>query len=267
MDDPYSYQSWVIQRLKDINTTRKVTWIVDMAGNTGKSLFNDLLELDPQYGCISLPLDYHRSFKYQSAKLISNFVKTRGHAPKAILIDAPRDEESKYLHEIYGVLEDLNNGRLYGSFQGNLIKERIRRGIPIFVFTNSPPIVSSLSEDRWDIKALYRTTDDKDVYIQDARVSSNVKRVRHNIVTWQNVTETMGIEYAGVEHSKSDNMLFDMYSNNYLAMLKLKEEKLEFKNDTNYIPGIIKKWGADHSAPTSKAPEYIQRQAQKRKLG
>lgn len=28
---------------------------------------------------------------------------------KMLLINAPRDEESKYLHEIYGVLEEIEN--------------------------------------------------------------------------------------------------------------------------------------------------------------
>jgi hypothetical protein len=54
--------------------------------------------------------------------------------PEALLIDAPRDEETKFLHEIYGTLEELNNGRVEGFFSGRRIKFRIKRGIPFLLF-------------------------------------------------------------------------------------------------------------------------------------
>lgn len=250
-----------MQKIKEGVSTRKITWIVDMAGNTGKSVLNDLLELDPSYNCILLPIDYSRSFKYIAVNLICEFIDNKGVPPNAILIDAPRDEESRYLHEIYGVLEELNNGRLFASFQGKTIKKRMRRGIPVIVFSNSPPITSSLSNDRLDIKALYRTVDETDVYIQNATVSSNVDMTNSNTITWQNFTETTVVEDTSSE-LLSDTLLLDMYTNNYIAMMKLREEELRINRKTNIVPGVVKKWSAKQSAPTNKTPEYVLRQAQ-----
>lgn len=206
-----------------------------------------------------LTLDSYRSFKYTSAKFMVDHIEKNGKPPSAIIIDAPRDEETKFLHEVYGVLEELNNGRLFASFQGKIIQERTRRGIPIIVLSNAPPVLRALSEDRWDIKALFRTVDGKDVYVQNARVSSNVKDVKNNSISWQNVVETIPYEKEG--DTLSDKLLFDMYTDNFLQMEKLKEENV----DEYYaiIPGVVKKWGPINTAPNHKAPEYILYQAQK----
>lgn len=191
--------------------------------------------------------------------MIVDHIETYGKPPSAIIIDAPRDEETKFLHDIYGVLEELNNGRLDGTFGGKTIKKRMPRGIPIIVFSNAPPITRAMSEDRWDIKALYRTTDGKDIYAQNARVSSNVKSILNNSITWQNVVET--VEYEKEGDTKSDKLLFDMYTDNFLQMGKLKEQKVE--GYFTILPGTLKKWGAEQTAPTHKAPEYILNQAQR----
>ena len=45
-------------------------------------------------------IDSYRSFKYTSARLISNYIDKNGKPPKAFLIDAPRDEESKFLQAL-----------------------------------------------------------------------------------------------------------------------------------------------------------------------
>jgi len=156
-----------MEKIKEDKKTRQIVWLCDMCGNTGKSIFTDILEEHPKYECLTLMIDSYRSFKYTSARLISNYIDKKGKPPKAFLIDAPRDEESKYLHEIYGVLEEINNGRLFASFHGKIIKTRIPRGIPIIIFSNSPPIFHALSHDQWDIKALYCTIDNSDVYVQN----------------------------------------------------------------------------------------------------
>ena len=78
-----------------------------MCGNVDKIIFTDILEEHPEYECLTLMIDSYRSFKYTSARLISNYIDKKGKPPKAFLIDAPRDEESKYLHEIYGLLEEI----------------------------------------------------------------------------------------------------------------------------------------------------------------
>ena len=98
--------------------------------------------------------------------------------------------ETRFLHEIDGTLEELNNGRVEGFFAGRRIKFRIRRGIKIIVISNSPPVLKSLSNDRWQIKAIFKSVDGKDRIVQQAKVSSRIISVVRPFCTWQNVTET-----------------------------------------------------------------------------
>jgi hypothetical protein len=253
----FSYQKWLIQKLKENEKTRKILWIVDIEGNTGKSSFSDVLELDKRYNCLMLSLDHYRSFKYSSAKQILNFINENHRPPSALIIDAPRDEETKFLHESYGVLEELNNGRLFATFQGKSIKERMPRGIPIIVFCNCAPQLSSLSKDRWDVKALFRSVDKKDIYIQSAKVLTEIKSSSNNSVTWETGLEIFW-EPTSDSEKVSDKMLFDMHSNNSIAIEKTKSSY----NPGSDLPGLIKKFSVTRTFPTFKAPEYIQRLAQ-----
>ena len=84
----------------------------------------------------------------------------------------------------------MNNGRVEGFFAGRRIKFRIRRGIKIIVISNSPPVLKSLSNDRWQIKAIFKSVDGKDRIVQQAKVSSRIISVVRPFCTWQNVTET-----------------------------------------------------------------------------
>ena len=99
-------------------------------------------------GCLVLSVDYYISFKHNMAIDIENYINEHGKEPKALIIDAPRDEETKYLHKIDGALEDLKNGRIFSSFGGKRIGKRIKIEKPIFVFSNSPPVFDTMSEDR-----------------------------------------------------------------------------------------------------------------------
>lgn len=235
-----------------------------MTGNAGKSMFVDLLELNPKMKCVVLTLDYYRSFKYTSAKQIADYIDLNGY-PEAILLDAPRDEETKFLHECYGVLEEISNGRLKGSFQGKILNKRMPRNIPIYIFSNSPPVKGALSEDRWSIKALYRTKaltpKQNDIFIQNARISSNVHRATNSLVTWQNFIET--IPMVDVKDTASDKFLFEMYQQNFEAMDKLRKIENQI-TASSIIPGEVKSWGLKRTSPITKAPENIQEQALKK---
>lgn len=121
------------------------------------------------------------------------------------------------------------------SPDGKIIKARIPRGIPIIIFSNSPPIFRALSNDRCDIKALYRTIDNFDVYVQNAKISSIIQKITYYSITWNNIIETLPYELES--DSKSDKMLFDMYTQNFIAMEK--EKKLQ--GCSEIIPGLIKK--------------------------
>lgn len=221
-------------------------------------MFTDILERTPGLKVMRITLDYYRSFKYQSAKEISNYCDKNG-PPDLIVIDAPRDEETKYLHEAYGVLEEINNGRLEGSFNGNMIKRRMPRNIPIIVFSNSPPLIKALSPDRWVIKALinYDDNDEHDVYIQKAKVSSNVKEVLGNSVYWQNYTETV-IDQELVDEYESQRLLMEMQVKNIELTKKLIKVEEDMTGETSKkLPGQVIEYGPVETSTLGKAPQYV----------
>lgn len=252
--------SLIMERRK----TRKLKWIIDISGNAGKSIYTDILERTPGIKALRLTLDYYRSFKFQSAKLISDYSRRHGY-PDVILIDAPRDEESKFLHDIYGALEEINNGRLEGSFGGKIIKDSIPRNVPIIVLSNSPPIEGALSEDRWDIMAIYNYVGDEgekeEVYIQKARVSSNVKDITGNLVYWQNFIKTV-IDLDIDQNYESGRLLAEMQRKNIkLTELLIKKEEALTKQKSKLLPGQIERWSGEKVATLSKAPSYVLLQA------
>lgn len=157
LENPYSYQKWLLEFVKRTDCTRKLLWIVDVNGNSGKSIFSDCLDLDPRLNSLLVYLDYFRACRHGMAIDLTNFMdRTNGVSSSALIIDAPWDKERKHLHDIYALLEELNNGRVVSLFGSSRFKYRIEPGIPIIVFSNAPPRVGSLSKDRWDIKAIYR---------------------------------------------------------------------------------------------------------------
>lgn len=168
-------------------------------------------------GVCRLSIDYNRSFKYLAAHDIKDYMEKFNSEPSVLMIDAPRDEETKYLHEIYGTLEELNNGRVEGFFAGRRIKFRIRRGIKIIVISNSPPVLKSLSSDRWQIKAIFKSVDGKDRLVQQAKVSSNIISVTPPFCTWQNVTET--VPQKNIPDSKSGELLAKVLIYHFRAVL------------------------------------------------
>ncbi len=92
-DEPYSYQKWLKQFLLEKDRTRHITWLIDIAGNSVKSIFTDLQELNPIMGVCRLSIDYNRSFKYLAAYDIKNYIEKFNTEPSVLIIDAPRDEK------------------------------------------------------------------------------------------------------------------------------------------------------------------------------
>lgn len=69
-DEPYSYQKWLKQFLLEKDRTRHITWLIDIGGNSGKSIFTDLQELNPIMGVCRLSIDYNFSKDYLYISLI-----------------------------------------------------------------------------------------------------------------------------------------------------------------------------------------------------
>lgn len=260
----YTYQTWVFSLALSGIRTRTLFWLTDIDGNSGKSLMTDKLEFHPDFNVLRLSIDHHRAFKYFSALSIKRYVDEKRKEPDLIIIDAPRSEESKFLHEIYGTLEDINNGRVEGSYGVSSIKMRIRRKIPIVVISNSPPQIGSMSHDRWDIKAIFKSVSGEDRMIQDAKVFSNVLRSNNTLTTWQDVIQTKEFDTekysSDIDH---DRILMDSTIKNYQDMLEnynsmpIQTEEQKRKKAA-YKPGVLKQYSTLKTAPTHKAPEHIQ---------
>ena len=43
-----------MEKIKEDKKTRQIVWLCDMCGNTGKSIFTDILEEHPKYECLTL---------------------------------------------------------------------------------------------------------------------------------------------------------------------------------------------------------------------
>ena len=248
-----------MELIKERRRTRKVKWVVDITGNAGKSIYTDILECIPGMRVLRITLDYYRSFKYQTAKMISEYKKSKG-VPDVILIDAPRDEESKYLHQVYAALEEINNGRLEGSFGGKTIKDKMPRNIPIIVFSNAPPIIGALSTDRWQIMALYEylgTEEKPDIFVQKAMVSSYIEDYAGGQIYWRNFTKTIVNPDIGDEH-ESDRILLDMQIKNIkLTEKQIQAEEQITKMPSKNKPGQITGWSPIDVSTFSNAPKYV----------
>nr|ULD16105.1 hypothetical protein [Cylindrotheca closterium] len=172
-----------------------------------------------------------------------------------------RNENNSNVEALYSTIENIKNGRVEGFFAGRRIKFRIRRGIKIIVISNSPPVLKSLSNDRWQIKAIFKSVDGKDRIVQQAKVSSRIIPVVRPFCTWQNVTETL--IPTNIPDLKSGQLLLEMFSNNYKNMEENKKKLKVLSDDNNYIPGIVKSWAPEQTLELSRVPEYVKRQAQK----
>jgi hypothetical protein len=98
----------------------------------------------------------------------------------------------------------------------------------------------------------------KPINVQNAKISCLIQKTTYHSITWNTVIETL--PYVLESDSKSDKMLFDMYTQNFIAMKKEKE----LRNCPKTIPGLVKKMGSGQTSTINKAPEYILFEAQKK---
>lgn len=121
---------------------RKIVVILDLIGNTGKSILAEYME----YHDLAYEIPPFNSMEdlMQCAMGIS--------AQKAYVIDLPRGMKKEKLAQFYAGIESLKNGVMYDKRYA-FKKRRIDRP-QIFVFTNVYPDVKLLSMDRWEIKTI-----------------------------------------------------------------------------------------------------------------
>lgn len=117
---------------------RKIIFIVDKKGNSGKSWFCDYVFSMKESCQILTP--------GKKADMAFTFVA----GTKILFMDAPRSKQSEFLQ--YDFLEDVKNGRLFST----KYESRMKRFDPphVVVMMNEHPDMTKLSDDRYDIRVL-----------------------------------------------------------------------------------------------------------------
>ena len=248
--NPFTYQRYVFQLLKEARIQRKIYWFIDLWGSAGKSLLTDVLTYDNRTKSVFVGIDYGRAFKMNLAEAIEDFIQKNSCEPETIILDIPRAEESGHLHQIYGALEEVQNGRINARFGSKSLSFRIDRNIRILVFSNCPPDLNQMSLDRWKIFALFECVSGKDVLIQEAKVSPQLVRYGEGIVTWRHQIETIFLNNLDVIKD-SDKILKFSFLCNFMMMKMLQE------NDSTVKPGVLISLGPERTAMATQAPESI----------
>lgn len=148
-------RGWQMCCLEDIldQNNRKVKWIVDIKGNTGKSTFCDYLQAKHDAFIITGGSHKDIAYDYQMQKIV--------------VFDLPRAYVDH--KDIYKLIEDFKNGRVFSTKYESCSKRVV--GVKVAVFTNWQPDFEMLSEDRWDVTRL----DDINAYKE--RIEQNEKEI------------------------------------------------------------------------------------------
>lgn len=128
------WQKIALQKLVDQND-RKVLWVVDMKGNTGKSWFAKWLEVkkNAYYVTGGRKTDLAHAYQFQ----------------EIVVFDLSRSTE-EFLN--YDVIENFKNGRVFSGKYESAMKRM--PACKVLVLSNWCPDLRKLSEDRWEIMNL-----------------------------------------------------------------------------------------------------------------
>lgn len=129
---PYAWQSVILSMLELQPDSRKILWLWDPVGNTGKSY-------------LARHLVRHRDAFYCTGGKHTDVFHAYGGQSIAIF-DFPRDSEE---FVCYGVIEALKNGIFFSPKYTSEVRQF---DIPhIIVFSNFLPTLSKFSDDRWGL--------------------------------------------------------------------------------------------------------------------
>lgn len=130
----YPWQHKVLSWLQADPDDRKIKWIYDLKGGSGKTKF------------VLFMVDNHKAVRYNSGK--ESDIAYSYNKEKIVLFDFQRAKA----HINYSTMEDLKNGHL---FSGKYESTAKRFDPPhVVVFANTLPDFSSLSLDRWEVYQL-----------------------------------------------------------------------------------------------------------------
>jgi len=136
------WQKSLISKIEKKPDSRTINWIVDLAGNSGKSFLTKYLALTREVIIADGKKD--NIFNQVNRKLNEEELEF-----ELVILDIPRSSEG-YVN--YGVLEQLKNGLIYsGKYEGGMC---IFDDVHVIVFANFHPDRTQFSEDRWNIVEL-----------------------------------------------------------------------------------------------------------------
>lgn len=135
------WQKNIIDILSSPPHPRKIYWIYDEIGNSGKSWLCKYICL--KYDCIIA--------QGKSDNIFNQVLNWRNEFPgelqiPPIVVDVSRGD---FFHVNYSAIECVKNGFLYsGKYEGGTV---FGENPHVFIFANSEPDMDKLSEDRWEI--------------------------------------------------------------------------------------------------------------------
>lgn len=134
----YDWQEKLFEDLKGQVDDRKIIFIVDLKGDTGKSWFCDYCESNLENVQILTP--------GKKADLAFEFKP----GTKILFMDAPRSKQNDFIQ--YDFLEDIKNGRIFSPKYESRMKYFERPHVVVFM--NHRPDYEKLSEDRYDVRVV-----------------------------------------------------------------------------------------------------------------
>jgi len=133
------WQYLLLRYLRDCEPeSRKVIWISDIRGNSGKTYFSKYL------------VSVMGAIRFENGK--SNDIKHAYNGQKIVIFDLSRSQED---HVNYEIIESIKNGINFSAKYDSRMK--IFKPPFVLVFANFAPIYNKLSADRWCVRDITET--------------------------------------------------------------------------------------------------------------
>ncbi len=143
--DKIKWRGWQQKVINDVEKPctedRKINWLWDKKGNSGKSyLTKYLMQVEN-----ALVVDGKKTdIFHQIAKRQEDSIKT-----EIVIIDVPR---ASFSNISYSAIECIKNGFICsGKYEGG---QYTFKSPHVYIFANTPPDKSKFSKDRWNIKRI-----------------------------------------------------------------------------------------------------------------
>lgn len=140
----YPWQTSVVESAKAM-CSRTVNCVVDITGSSGKSTVAAICCLLHKGIRIPAVNDHEKLL----ASVCDILTAKHERQPGVIFIDLPRYMDKKRMHGIFSAIEEIKNGHAYDMRYH--YKEWWYDSPAVWVFTNTYPDTSALSQDRWKL--------------------------------------------------------------------------------------------------------------------